>query len=95
VIVETALRTARKKNRTTQVKATKQDYSRSPEMSGVEQQTDLCPYVPVIVITARPEQAALAAQVGIDGLMEKPLDIASLLETIHILLTQPRKEHKP
>ena len=57
--------------------------------------TDLYPYVPVIVITARPGQAALAAQVGIDGLMEKPLDIPSLLETIHKLLTQPRKEHKP
>jgi DNA-binding response OmpR family regulator len=57
--------------------------------------TDLYPYVPVIVITARPDQAALSVQVGIDGLMEKPLDIASLLETIHILLTQPRKEHKP
>jgi DNA-binding response OmpR family regulator len=57
--------------------------------------TGLYPYVPVIVITARAGQAALAAQVGIDVLMEKPLDIPSLLEAIRELLDQPRKEHNP
>ena len=40
------------------------------------------PFVPVIVITARPNQHDYATQVGIDALMEKPLDLALLLKTI-------------
>ena len=49
----------------------------------------LAPYVPVIVITARPCQARRAAEVGIDMLLEKPLEIPMLLETIRKLLTKP------
>jgi DNA-binding response OmpR family regulator len=49
----------------------------------------LYPYVPVIVITARPGQARRAAEAGIDVLMEKPLDIRALLQTIHELLSRP------
>ncbi|HTD85467.1 MAG TPA: response regulator [Candidatus Binatia bacterium] len=49
----------------------------------------LAPYVPVIVITARPCQARRAAEVGIDMLLEKPLEIPMLLETIRKLLTTP------
>lgn len=49
----------------------------------------LAPYVPVIVITARPCQARRAAEVGIDMLLEKPLEIPVLLETIRKLLATP------
>ena len=49
----------------------------------------LAPDVPVIVITARPGQARRAAEAGIDMLLEKPLDIPVLLETIRNLLGSP------
>jgi CheY-like chemotaxis protein len=50
------------------------------------------PLVPVIVITAWPNQYDEAVQRGIDALMEKPLDIPLLLQTIQKLLDEP--EHK-
>lgn len=53
----------------------------------------LYPYLPVIVITARPDQARRAAEVGIDVLLEKTLDIPSLLEAIRKLLAQPETAH--
>ena len=49
----------------------------------------LAPDMPVIVITARPGQARRAAEAGIDMLLEKPLDIPVLLETIRNLLASP------
>ena len=51
----------------------------------------LAPYVPVIVITARPYQARRAAEAGIDMLLEKPLEIPVLLETIRKLLAAPEE----
>jgi len=51
----------------------------------------LAPYVPVIVITARPFQARRAAEAGIDMLLEKPLEIPVLLETIRNLLAEPEQ----
>jgi CheY-like chemotaxis protein len=53
----------------------------------------LAPDVPVIVITARPGQARRAAEAGIDMLLEKPLDIPVLLETIRALLASPQKSN--
>ena len=50
------------------------------------------PFVPVIVITARPNQHQRASQTGIDALMEKPLDLALLLETIRHLLDESDQE---
>lgn len=44
--------------------------------------------VPVIVITAWPNQYEQAVQRGIDALMEKPLDLPLLLQTIHNLLAE-------
>ncbi len=44
------------------------------------------PLLPVIVITALPNQYERAARAGINGLMEKPLDLPLLLETIRDLL---------
>jgi len=49
----------------------------------------LAPDMPVVVITARPDQARRAAEAGIDMLLEKPLDIPLLLETIRDLLAAP------
>ena len=50
------------------------------------------PMVPVIVITARPQQYQHAAKLGIDALMEKPLDLPLLLATIADLLAEPELE---
>jgi|SoiMethySBSTD1v2_1073268.scaffolds.fasta_scaffold590212_2 CheY-like chemotaxis protein len=50
---------------------------------------ELYPYVPVIFITARASEAVRAAQPDISVLMEKPLDIPSLLDTIRQLLALP------
>ena len=49
----------------------------------------MAPDMPVIIITARPGQARRAAQAGIDMLLEKPLNIPVLLETIRSLLASP------
>jgi DNA-binding response OmpR family regulator len=49
----------------------------------------LAPQVPVIVITARPCQTRRAAESGVDMLLEKPLQIPVLLETIRYLLAAP------
>jgi DNA-binding response OmpR family regulator len=48
----------------------------------------LKPLVPAIVITARPHQYDEAARWRIDALMEKPLDLPLLLQTIQILLAE-------
>ncbi len=46
------------------------------------------PLMPVIVITARPNQYPHAARSGVDALMEKPLDLPLLLQTIRDLVMQ-------
>jgi DNA-binding response OmpR family regulator len=50
------------------------------------------PLVPVIVITARPQQYKHAAELGIDALMEKPLNLPLLLATIADLLAESETE---
>jgi DNA-binding response OmpR family regulator len=50
------------------------------------------PMVPVIVITARPGQYATAVQLGIDALMEKPLDFILLLAAVEELLGETELE---
>lgn len=47
------------------------------------------PFVPVIIITARPHQARRAAELGIHAFMEKPLDIRVLLQKVRELLAHP------
>lgn len=47
------------------------------------------PLVPVILITARPHQLFTAVSAGVGALMEKPLDISVLLQTITRLLAEP------
>lgn len=50
------------------------------------------PLVPVIIITARPNQYQKAADLGVDALMEKPLDLRVLLEAIKALLAETESE---
>jgi CheY-like chemotaxis protein len=51
--------------------------------------TSLNPWLPIIVITGRPNQYELATQAGVCALMEKPLDVPTLLRTIASLLAEP------
>jgi len=46
------------------------------------------PFVPVIVITARPQQYEHAVERGVDALMEKPLNLPLLLATMADLLAE-------
>jgi DNA-binding response OmpR family regulator len=50
------------------------------------------PLVPVIIITARPHQYHRAADLGIDAIMEKPLHLPLLLETIAHYLAESEGE---
>jgi DNA-binding response OmpR family regulator len=52
----------------------------------------LWPFVPVIIVTARPHQAEQAANSGADALMEKPLDFAVLLNAVKDLLSEPERQ---
>ena len=47
------------------------------------------PLLPVIIITALPNQQALAQAAGVGALLEKPFDIPQLLETMRKLLAEP------
>lgn len=50
------------------------------------------PLVPVIIITAWSGQYRRASDLGVDALMEKPLDIPLLLEAIGDYLAEPEPE---
>jgi CheY-like chemotaxis protein len=52
------------------------------------------PLLPVIVITALPNQYDRALGGGIDALMEKPLDLPQLLQKIKELLAESACEHR-
>lgn len=47
------------------------------------------PILPVVIITARPNQLFTALGAGAGALMEKPLDFPTLLQTIRALLDEP------
>lgn len=51
------------------------------------------PLLPVIVITARPNQYPKAVQLGVDAFMEKPLNIRILMRAIKQLTTEDEKRH--
>ena len=62
-----------------------------PGMDGWEALNHLAslkPALPVIIITAQPDQRDWAQAEGARALMEKPLDLPLLLQTIHNLTTQ-------
>lgn len=54
-----------------------------------ERVTALNPLVPVLIITARPDQQHLALAAGASALAEKPLDLPELLTTIRDLIAEP------
>jgi two-component system response regulator RegX3 len=47
------------------------------------------PLLPIIIITGRDNQYKMAAAAGVGALMEKPLDVPLLLQTISALLAEP------
>jgi len=47
------------------------------------------PTLPVVIITARPNQLFTALGAGAGALMEKPLDFPKLLRTLRVLLDEP------
>jgi CheY-like chemotaxis protein len=47
------------------------------------------PVLPIILITARPDQFVLAQAAGVGALLEKPLDLEKLFHTVHNLLEEP------
>ena len=51
------------------------------------------PLLPVIVITARPNQYRKAVQLGVDGFMEKPLNIPILVRAIKRLSSEDKHCH--
>ena len=53
---------------------------------------DKHPLIPVIVITARPNQHSHAVELGVDALMEKPLHLPLLLQTMRKLLAETEIE---
>ena len=50
---------------------------------------EINPLLPVVIITGRSNQRALAETAGADALMEKPLDVPLLLQTIRELMDEP------
>jgi DNA-binding response OmpR family regulator len=50
------------------------------------------PLLPIIIITARPNQLFPAVASGVGALMEKPLDFSKLLEAIRALLAESAEQ---
>ncbi len=50
------------------------------------------PLLPVIVITARPNQYEKAARLGVDAFMEKPLNIRVLVDAIESLISRDKRQ---
>jgi DNA-binding response OmpR family regulator len=51
------------------------------------------PLLPVIVITARPNQYEKAVKLGVDAFMEKPLNIRVLVRAIKRLTREDEERH--
>jgi CheY-like chemotaxis protein len=66
-----------------------------PKKSGwdaFEQMHAIDPFLPVIVITARPGQYATAVAAGVGALIEKPLDLPFLLQKMKDLIRESARE---
>lgn len=61
--------------------------------SAFSQLDRVTPLLPVIVITARPNQYQKAVALGVDAFMEKPLDFPVLLEAIARLVNEEPARH--
>jgi DNA-binding response OmpR family regulator len=67
-----------------------------PDMSGWEvfgTITSINPFLPIIIITGKDEQHDLAVLAGVGALIEKPLDVPRLLETVNELLAESPEVH--
>ncbi len=53
------------------------------------------PELPVVLITGLPDRYKLANAAGVSALVEKPLDVPALLETVRDLLDAPGRESEP
>ena len=56
-----------------------------------ERLTTRYPFVPVIIITGIPDQYRTALVAGAGALMEKPIDVPALLNTMEELLAEPKE----
>ena len=56
-----------------------------------EQITTENPFVSIIIITGQADQYRVAGAAGVGALMEKPLDVPQLLQTIQDLLAEPKE----
>jgi DNA-binding response OmpR family regulator len=66
-----------------------------PKKSGwdvFERITAIDPFMPVIVITARPDQYATAVAAGVGALIEKPLDLPFMLQKMEDLMRESAQE---
>jgi DNA-binding response OmpR family regulator len=50
------------------------------------------PTLPIIIITGQARQSEMAVAAGVGALMEKPLDAAQLLQTMHDLLIETEED---
>ena len=57
-----------------------------------EQLTREHPLLPIIIVTARPNQLFTALNAGVEALVEKPMDIPTLLRTIQKLLLETAEQ---
>ncbi|HEX4343776.1 MAG TPA: response regulator [Verrucomicrobiae bacterium] len=53
----------------------------------------LTPFLPIIIITARPNQYQKAVQLGVDAFMEKPLNIPILMRAVKRLAGEDENRH--
>lgn len=54
----------------------------------------IAPLLPVIVITARPNEYPTAVRLGVDAFMEKPLNIPVLVEAVKRLVSEDKSCHQ-
>ena len=57
-----------------------------------EQLTREHPFIPIIIVTARPNQLFTALSAGVGALLEKPIDIPTLLRTVEKLLAETAEQ---
>lgn len=63
-----------------------------PKLNGwdtFEKIVERWPLIPILIVTARPNQLFLAASAGAAGLLEKPVDIPAMIEAIRAALEEP------